>query len=464
MSIGSFIPLLAQDSVAVEAQIALFFQQLLSPTGIAVALAGGGVLIAALVFRKVLPVTAGIAMASVTFQLHPDAITLNVLLGPLQAFRYSSKSIAFGLLVIGVVAVLGMNLPRRGRSVGFAASAFLAFQLYYIVQVLVFSDFGLLRGVFGLVSVTLMFLVYAVGFGRRFDGPHGARDALSIFAWVGAAFVTVNLVQIALGRSGAFVGGRLAGICGNAQMMGGVTTMLLLGNAYLAADLPRGRPAWVVSVVNSGLLALLIVATGSRTAVLGSSVGLMFIFRRQIGRAILLAVPVVIVFFAASAYLEETGDAVSRMIDAPNTRAGVWSKALSQFMGSPVFGILPFGGEDGEQSGVESTLLRSLASLGLIGGIVVLLPFAAMVANCVHANWLGRADPDYRRICDFYVGSSLAIIVFNTFDGYGFGLLTFPVVFMYLNFSLGDFLAAEARAPAEEELAGAEPSTDAWAT
>ena len=37
-------PLLAQDSVAVEAQIALFFQQLLSPSGIAAAVVGAAIL------------------------------------------------------------------------------------------------------------------------------------------------------------------------------------------------------------------------------------------------------------------------------------------------------------------------------------------------------------------------------------------------------------------------------------
>jgi uncharacterized membrane protein YjdF len=338
----------------------------------------------------------------------------------------------------------------------------LAFQLYYVTQILLFTDAGLARGFFGIVSTTLMFTVFAIGFGRRLNDPDDARDALSVFAWVGIGFVVVNIVQIVLGRSGAFVFGRLAGVCGNAQMMGSVSTMLLLSNAFLAADLPRKRPAWLLSVANVGLLSLLIVATGSRTAVLGSAVGLLFLFRRHAGRALLLAVPAVLLFFVASTYLEETGDAVSRMLGAENTRAGVWARALQQFMSSPIFGLLPFGEVDVGQGGVESTLLRSLASLGLIGGIFVTIPFAAMLANCVQAHWLGKANPTYGRLCDYCIGTSLALLIFNTFDGYGFGLLTFPVVFMYMNFSLTDFIAAEARASTEEQ--GFDPATDpdAW--
>ncbi len=457
------ILLLAQDSVAVEAQIALFFQQLLSPAGIAGAVVGAAILLAATVSRKVLPVMGGIAMASVTFQLHPDAITLNVLLGPLQAFRYSSKSIAFGLLLLAAAAAIGLSVPKRGRSVGIATVAFFAFQLYYISQVLVFADMGLARGVFGIVSITLMFVVFGLGFGRRLEDADSAREALCIFAWVGSAFVATNVVQLVFGRSGAIVSGRLAGICGNAQMMGAVSTMLLIGNAYLTGELRRTRPTWWLAVANTGLLVLLIVATGSRTAVLSSGVAILLLFRRQIGRAILVAIPVGLVFVVASEYVAETGAAVSRMAEAENTRAAVWNRALGLFQESPVFGNLPFG-ENPDALGVESTLLRTLATLGLIGGVFVAIPFGTMVLNCVRANWLAKADSRYRRLADLYIGASMAILIFNTLDGYAFGLLTFPVVFMYINFALGDFLAAEARMAIDEQSLEPEPGADAWAT
>ena len=462
MSISISIPALAQDSVAVEAQILLFLQQLASPTGVAGVIVAGATLVAAIVFRKVLPVMGGIAMASVAFQLHPDVLTVNMLLGPLQAFRYASKSIAFALLGICVIAALSLPIAQRGRSVGFAATSFVVFQLYYLIQVLLFAESGLARGAFGLLSVTMMFVVFAVGLGRRVHDPASARDALSVFAWIGTAFVVINFVQIGLGRQGAFVAGRLAGICGNAQMMGGVSSMLLIANAYLASDLPRVRPSWWMAVASSGLLALLVVATGSRTAVLASGIGLMFLFRRQLGRAILLAIPVVLVFSIASGYLEETEGAVNRMIGAENTRAAAWTIALRQFLSSPLFGTLPF---EGDLSGTESSLLRALAATGLIGGALITLPFLAMLANCVKANWLGTNFPGYRRVCDFYIASSLGLLVFNTLDGYAFGLLTFPVVFMYTTFALGDFLSAQSLATtAEEEMSDSGSAADAWAT
>jgi hypothetical protein len=438
--------ILAQDSIAVEAQLALFFQQLISPIGVAGAVIAAGVLVWAIVFRKMYETTAGIALGSVMFQLHPDALTQNLLLGPLQAYRYASKSIAFGLLVLAALAALAIRLDRRWRAIGFAAASFYAFQVYYTLQLLVFANEGLARGFFGVIAITLMFTVFGIGMGRRMQDAASARSALELLAWLAVAFITINMVQLAAGTDGAFVGGRLAGIGGNAQMMGGISAMLLLACVYLANDLPAKRPLRWMSLASAGILGIFILATGSRTATTATVLGLASMFRLQMGRLLVFGILGGLVAFVGISGFEQSSSGVDRMLQAPNTRADVWAEAVAAFMTSPIVGNLPFSGSpDTVFSGVESTFLRTLANLGLVGLAVVLMPFGAMVLAVPKALWLGKADPSYRRLTDFYVASVAAILVLNTLDGYAFGLLTFPVIFMYITFTLGDFIQDSAR-------------------
>jgi hypothetical protein len=53
---------------------------------------------------------------------------------------------------------------------------------------------------------------------------------------------------------------------------------------------------------------------------------------------------------------------------------------------------------------------------------------------------------EYKRLVDFYLGALTAVLVLNTFDGYAFGLLTFPVIFTYCLLATGNFLSEQADA------------------
>jgi hypothetical protein len=78
--------------------------------------------------------------------------------------------------------------------------------------------------------------------------------------------------------------------------------------------------------------------------------------------------------------------------------------------------------------------------MGILGGIVVLVPIAAILTTVPRALWIARARPDLRALSDFYVGSVSCIMVTFLFEGYLFGVLTFVVMFIYIILSLGQFL------------------------
>lgn len=433
--------LLAQDTTAASGQLFYAFEQFFTPAGISIAILGLILAVTAFRLGKAIALFSGIALFCVAFQLHPDALTLNILLGPLQTFRYLSKSIAFLLLTLAVLAVYSTPGPARPKAAGFAAASFLAFQIYYDLQLMAFASEGGLKGLFGLASMSFMFLVYAVGYGRLAFDPSSALRTMAVFSYVGIAFVLVNVVQILAGLSGAMVAGRLAGISGNAQMMGGISSMLLLVNAYVFVSSTNRSLARWLSLACIGILPVFILWTGSRTAVLATALGLFLMFRLQFGRLALFALAGGIVFVIAATVLQSENVVSERFETGVDTRGAGWTGAFLTFLGSPVFGEFPFLRAGDVPNGIESTWLRALANMGVLGGVLVAIPFVAMAVNAVRALRLGRADREYRKLCDFYIGSVAAVLVLNTLDGYAFGYLTFPVLFMYVIFMLGGLIA-----------------------
>jgi hypothetical protein len=439
--------LLAQESVAVEGQLSYLFARLFTLSGIVSAGAVAGLLALVFIIRKPLPILGGVVLVLGSVVL-PSRVEENQLLGPLQSLRFLSKSVAFALLgIVVLLALPGVSRGDRLRSAGVASTSFMVFQLLYTVQLALFAGDGLLKGSFGIVAIVLMYLAFAVGFGRLMQDRASAIRSLEMFAWVAVAFVGMNLIQITLGLSGALVGSRLAGTAGNAQMMGGISSCLLLVNAYLYSQLPSARPLRWVCLSCVGLLAILVLATGSRTAVLASSAGMFVMFRLQIGRFALLGLVALIAYFLVSLVFEAPTETVSeRLSVGGDTRSAFWLDAIGRFLGSPIFGELMFLRPGDYPSGVESTLFRALANMGLIGGIALLLPVAAAAGYALKGVFLARDRPEFRRLVDFYLGACAVILVLNLFDGYAFGFLTFPVLFMYVLFTLGAFLAEQAEA------------------
>lgn len=437
--------LLAQESVAVEGQLGYLLERLLTPMGISAAVGLSGLLLLVFIIRKPLPILGGVVLALGTSVL-PKAVDVNPLIGPLQSLRFLSKSIAFA--VLGIVVFLALpGIPRgdRVRSAGFAATSFFAFQMLYTLQVMLFAGDGLMKGAFGIVAITMMYLTFAVGFGRRMQDRASAISTLEVFAWVGVAFAAMNSIQIVLGLSGALVGGRLAGTAGNAQMMGGISACLIVANAYLYAELPATRPLRWVCLACVGILGILLLATGSRTAVLAVSVGLFVMFRLQIGRFAIFGIVLLIAYSTVSLFFESPTEAVSeRLASGSDTRTAIWLGALERFLNSPIFGELMFLRPGDSPSGVESTIFRTLANMGVIGGIALLCPVFSAAGYAIRSIGLARERPEYARLVDFLLGALTVILILNLFDGYAFGFLTFPVLFMYVIFTLGAFLAEQA--------------------
>jgi hypothetical protein len=426
--------LLAQDTVAIGDVFVYFLERLLTPAGIAAFVLGLTGVGLALAFRKGLPVLTWAALFSLTFMIHEATLTQNILIGPFQAFRALTRPISFALMSLAMLAVIGIPRPERGSAIGFASIALFAFQIFYAVQLMFFV--APLKGFLAMFSMTLMFVVCGIGFRRSMYDAESAERSLRVFFWVSLAFLAVNFLQLAGGISTAVINGRFVGISGNANQAGAVCGVLLLCCAYFVNEPLASRPRRIVAAVMLGLLGLLLAWTGSRASALAGVVGIVAMYRLRLGRLAIAGIVLALFAFIGFSVLTDSTEGAQRLTSTENTRAAVFAVAISDWMSSPIFGTMPFGFE----SGVESVLLRALASMGVIGGLVVLVPTIAILLTLPRALWTGRVRPELRALSDFYVGSGAFVLVTFLFEGYLFGVLTFVVMFVYVMLSVGSFL------------------------
>jgi hypothetical protein len=453
--------LLAQESlssVSTTAQLQYFIDVLLTPTGIAAAVLGAGGVVLALVIGKGMPIFTGASLFCLTTMLHSQSLTSNILVGPLQSLRNVARPLSVALLIAAILPALAAPKGNRAHPVGGIAAWFFVFQVFYALQLFVFIDPA--KGLLGAISIAGMFLVCAVGLGRRMQDLGSVQGCLKIFAWVGFAFMAANMVQLMISPGNAIVAGRLAGVAGNAQQMGTVCSFLILINVYLYNDLPPTRLFKWACLATAGILGMMLVWTGSRTNLLTTTVGITLMYRLQLGRFALLAIGGGLVLVAAISLFQDSTAGFDRILTAGNTRADVWQLALESFYSSPIIGIMPFGVD----AAVESSYITALANTGLIGACLLLLPFSLLAVAAFRAWRLRPVRPDLARLCDFFIGMAGAIIVVNAFEGFAVGVLTFPVMAMYTVFAIGGFLNEEAALPAADGVRW-EPreTSEAWA-
>jgi hypothetical protein len=386
------------------------------------------------VLRKGLPVLVWATLFSLTFMIHESTLTQNVLIGPLHAFRALTRPISFALMSLAILAVIGIPRPDRGGAIGFSSVSLYAFQIFYAVQLMLFVE--PLKGFLALASMTLMLVVCGVGFGKSMQDVQSTIRTLSVFFWVSAAFVAINLLQLTIGGSAALVSGRFVGISGNANQAGAICAVLMLCCAYFFNEPLSSRFQRLAAVFLLGVLGLLLAWTGSRASALAGVVGILAMYRLRLGRLALAGILVSGIVVIGFSLVAEDTSAASRLLSTENTRAGVWGQAWSDWVSSPIFGVMPLG----EESGVESVPLRALASMGILGGILFLIPVLSILASLPRALWVGRARPELRALSDLYVGAMSCMLTTFLFEGYLFGVLTFFVMFTYVMLSLGHFL------------------------
>jgi hypothetical protein len=443
--------LLGQQESAVDigAQISAFLSIVLTPTGAVLATLGLAGALTLLLSSGGLRLAIILELFLLTFLKTEERFADNTLIEPFQTLRTYSRLICFALLVLAAGRALLLERGSRNHRFSLIALVFLVFQIVYTLEVASFYD--LTRGVLGVISISLMFIVFYVGMGRMMQDVRDAEQQLQAIGLVGFLFIGANLMQLAFGYNQAVLQRRMVGISGNAQQFASVCSMFLLVFTHLFSTAAIASLRKILCALSIGLLALFILWSGSRTGLLCSVISVLLYYRHRVGRLI----PIVLVGAGLAALFavtfgEDALTNIDRFLYGKNTREAPWADAWSEFLRSPVFGQLP-GFQGGQPNGVESSYLRALALMGVIGGVMMAAIVACTVGTMIQLLRVQEGGPSSRAIRDMAFASLGVMLVSNTFEGFFFGLLTFPVMLIYFSFAVANFALDHEQTPETDD-------------
>lgn len=437
-SMPSLSLILAQARTTdVGAQAVQVLNLLLTPTGLIVTAVGLATIAGLLASRRGTIVVGALAIFLLSMMRSESRYADNTLVQPLESLRAVSRPLA---LVLMIALAARMTFVSRGERRFLLVSPvlfLLAFELYYLFMLGVFVDPA--RSAFGVVAVASVCVTMCLGFGKWMEPQGDGSVIMGMFGLAGIGFLAANLGQLFLGYSNAILGGRLAGVSGNAQQLAATCCLFIIVASYYFSVSRIGSLTRWLSAAGIGILGLFVLWSGSRTGAACTFIILATFFRARVGRlAVVLAVGAMVLLAAASLF-EESTFGVERFFYGADTRTKVWMFAIDEFARYPLFGAIPAAGEEG-QNVVESTYLRSLALMGIVGGGLVLMVVMAMAWTAFRAWRAARRCPWLAPQADVVVSSTAYMIIVNAAEGLMMGVLTIFVVFLYAMFATSAFV------------------------
>ncbi len=272
------------------------------------------------------------------------------------------------------------------------------------------------------------------------DGRTRLIRTMHVVNWI---WIVVLLIQITIDRSVVTQGlsARLYGLTGNPQHTGvllAVFGVVAVSSALRAAG-ARGMP-WLIALISVDIL--LIIWTGSRTAVAMFVIGSMMVLRERWGRAVLL-MPVaglfvyILLSIAGADVLEKT----DRLASLTNTRSAGWRELIDSAMRNPLVGV---GTQETERS--ENSYLFAWSAYGVfMAGILALVVIAAAVQSLRLWNMRRWLDADDRMLANLVMGFYAMYTAGSVFEGYMLARVGAPLVFFLLLSSVGLALVHTAR-------------------
>lgn len=254
---------------------------------------------------------------------------------PLQALR-AELYLAFGIALAAIVAVHA----GRVRLTHLSSSAVLILIINYFAGILDTRE-TVQDGVFriGLATATLGSLaLYCTALFRTWDDylPMMRAIGLAGLLWIGG-----SMVQAVLDQSQMLVdyGRRFVGLLGNPQgtavYLGPMTTILL----WLVLNDPARRMRWMWTMAFA-LVVMMVIWTGSRTGSLMAILGILFLLRARLGRAVIL-IPILGIGLIGVIYIVDMIGIelpFARLVGGGDTRTDAWKTLIDDALNAGFFG------------------------------------------------------------------------------------------------------------------------------
>ncbi len=254
--------------------------------------------------------------------------------------------------------------------------------LFHFVLLFTFAALWSDYPVMGMVNKGMLFFTVMTGLAMSYSAV-SAKDLLkklNMIGYVGGASSLTLAYVFINNKEENLAGDRLAVAGMNANTIGAAGALLLLLAVYLIFK-PGKNIHKVVHLSSAVFLLAIVLGTGSRGALLMSTVGLFFVLKPILSKNamsifVVCLIPFVVlqIYGAISADEDTVTPGIDRLanmsMETENTRSGMWNWTIKKFNESPVIGKgwLSWGGTS--SANTHNIYLHVLAESGVIGGVL----------------------------------------------------------------------------------------------
>jgi hypothetical protein len=229
--------------------------------------------------------------------------------------------------------------------------------------------------------------------------------------WAGATFVQVliNHRELQVGYQSRF-----SGLLGNPQGCGLYMAPMTFSLLWLLGN-DKVKKYWLLWLGTLSVMIVYSMWTGSRTCIIVTACGALFVLYSRIGRFVLI-LPILGVLmigvYQIAISLGLSTAAVERLASTQNTRGGSWEILMQDFFLNPVFGI-----GFSQTRANENSYLLAFVAYGFGCGILVLV-FLFYSLYLMARLWTYRAKVpvQHRQIVDLILGFNAAYFLGAIFE------------------------------------------------
>ncbi|XVJ60973.1 MAG: hypothetical protein HEQ23_16920 [Tepidisphaera sp.] len=285
-----------------------------------------------------------------------------------------------------------------------------------LISVLRFNHEGPVAGaqsfVFAIVTILPILLLLPLALKEWDDWMVIIRMlGFSAVIWAGATFVQVLLDHRQLQVNAQE---RFTGLLGNPQGCGLYMAPLVFTLIWLVMN-ERLKKLWWIWLGTLSIMAAYCLWTGSRTCILVTGTGTLFVLYSRIGRFVLLLPVLAVVLLAGyqlAGSLGLSSSAVERLVSTQNTRETVWKILLEDAFQNPIF-----GSGFNETRANENSYLVAFGAYGVfVGTLVLTLLFVSIGLMVRLLRYRKHVPAQHRRIVDLILAFNVAYFLGAMFE------------------------------------------------
>ena len=344
--------------------------------------------------------------------------------------EYSQYIGAIGLLCL--IYVFARQPKLSSLKITYPAIWLLIFKLVLALRLIAAPAHGLDQ-LISFISISFLYFIFLARDGK-YDCDVNYSSILKGMYYFTIIILLLNFYLYLFEYSTTSWKGRFIGVFHHPNFTGvnfAICASIIFGFSHSQKNITTNKSISKISIFLLALSIILIMASGSRTGILGFIAAFLgYAYIQKLLKAktiILLAFISFIIMISLNSIIELLAyyiPGVDRIIQAGNTRDAVWALMWNDFVSHPVFG------SGSIVSGTAGSYLRVLA----IGGIVSGLPLLACLTLCLVRIRRNRGGYNFRKA---WLPGLLCILITSITEGHLADALSLALIyFVFIVFAL----------------------------